>query len=114
MKPVAADVGDFAALREGGFVYVDKTAFLRRLVTSPETRLCIVSRPGGFGKSLALSAVKAAFSGRRELFEGLAFSQSPWAWTSLPVIDLRLGGVAGNAVFADDEKRPGHADGCEI
>ena len=50
-----------------------------------------ISRPRRFGKSLTVSAFKALFSGRRELFEGLAIDKTestnttrPWdiAWTN--------------------------------
>ena len=40
MKPLATNIADFETLRKAGQLYVDKTAYLHRLVTDP-------SRTGG-------------------------------------------------------------------
>ena len=71
MRPIATDTADFPSLRRDGKIYVDKTMFVHRLVGNPSSRLFFISRPRRFGKSLTLSVLKALFSGRRELFEGL-------------------------------------------
>ncbi len=42
--------------------YVDKTAFLEKLIDLPETSALLISRPRRFGKSLALSMVDYFFS----------------------------------------------------
>ncbi|MDR1971892.1 MAG: ATP-binding protein [Treponema sp.] len=63
-------IQDFAGLRTEGFVYVDKTPLIRRLVQ--EGRPYFLSRPRRFGKSLLLSTLKAYFEGKRELFEEIA------------------------------------------
>jgi len=46
--------------------------YIHRLVTDADTKLFFMSRPRRFGKSLTVSALKALFSGRRELFKGLS------------------------------------------
>ena len=71
MRPIATDTNDFPSLRRDGKIYVDKTEYLHRMVSDANTRLFFISRPRRFGKSLTLSVLKALFSGRRELFEGL-------------------------------------------
>ena len=74
MKPIATDTHDFPSLRRDGCIYVDKTMYVHRLVTTIGSKLFFVSRPRRFGKSLTVSAFKALFSGRRELFEASLFS----------------------------------------
>ena len=61
----------FEKIAKSSAVYVDKTGHLADLVGGP-ARVWFLSRPGRFGKSLTVSTLKALFSGRRELFEGLA------------------------------------------
>ena len=57
MQTIAQDITDFRELRELGFIYVDKTALLARLIDRQDTggKLYFVSRPRRFGKSLMLS-----------------------------------------------------------
>ena len=63
-------IQSFEPLRRDGLLYVDKTARLQELVT--DVRRCFLSRPRRFGKSLTLSTLEAMFSGKTELFKGLA------------------------------------------
>ncbi|MEL3907279.1 MAG: AAA family ATPase, partial [Treponema sp.] len=63
-------VQSFADLRDKGFIYVDKTAYIFRLIN--ESKVHFLSRPRRFGKSLFLSTLKAYFLGQKELFKGLA------------------------------------------
>ena len=62
---------DFPELLEGGFIYVDKTATLQRLIANRGAKFCFLARLRRFGKSLMLSTLKAIFQGHSELFEGL-------------------------------------------
>lgn len=57
---------DFATLRKGNMVYVDKTAYVYELTR--QNYNYFLSRPRRFGKSLLLSTIEAYFEGRRELF----------------------------------------------
>ncbi|MDR2028896.1 MAG: AAA family ATPase, partial [Treponema sp.] len=59
-------IQDFEDIRTGGYVYVDKTAYIYRLAT--EGKPYFLGRPRRFGKSLLLSTIKAYFQGKRELF----------------------------------------------
>ena len=63
-------VQSFDILRREGYLYVDKTARLLELVGT--SGRCFLSRPRRFGKSLTLSTLDAMFSGKAELFKGLA------------------------------------------
>ena len=72
MEKIATDSYSFEKLRRAGYVYVDKTDLLCRLVSETEGSQFFISRPRRFGKSLMLSTLKCLFEGRRELFRGLA------------------------------------------
>ena len=90
MRPLATDTHDFPKIRREGKIYVDKTMFMHRLVTDSNSNLFFVSRPRRFGKSLTISALKALFSGRRELFEGLAIDKADWKWEKYPIIHFEF------------------------
>ena len=94
LRPLATDTHDFPSMRRRGCIYVDKTAFIHRLVTDVNSRLFFVSRPRRFGKSLTISALKALFKGRRELFEGLAIAKTDWTWETYPVIHFEFNDLA--------------------
>ena len=66
-------VQSFVSLREGGFLYVDKTSYIYELAHG--SKQYFLSRPRRFGKSLFLSTLKAYWEGKRELFEGLAIEE---------------------------------------
>ena len=82
-------IQDFESLRKDGYLYVDKTEQVYRLVS--EGRYYFLSRPRRFGKSLLISTIKALFQGKRELFKGLAIDQKEdWDWAVHPVLHLDL------------------------
>ena len=92
LKPINETTYDFPELIEGGFIYVDKTAALQQLIANRGAKLCFISRPRRFGKSLMLSTLKAIFQGRRELFEGLAIAKTDYDWSDVyPVIHFDFG-----------------------
>lgn len=74
----------FPKLIEGGYTYVDKTAFVEMLVR--HEGYYFLSRPRRFGKSLLLSTLEAYFEGRKELFRGLALESADVDWTPSPVL----------------------------
>ena len=90
MRPIATDTHDFPSIRRDGKIYVDKTMFMHRLVSDPDAKLFFVSRPRRFGKSLTISALKALFSGRRDLFEELYIDKTDWKWETYPVIHFEF------------------------
>lgn len=81
-------VQNFEKLRESGYLYVDKTALLYRLVTHGS--YYFLSRPRRFGKSLLLSTLMAYFQGKKHLFNGLAIEQLEQKWQERPVFHLDL------------------------
>ncbi len=79
----------FRKIREGGYYYVDKTAFARRLVH--EGTHYFLSRPRRFGKSLFLDTLKELFEGSEPLFRGLSIHED-WDWGARwPVLRLSFG-----------------------
>lgn len=73
----------FSKMIEEGYVYVDKTNYIKPLLT--QGQYIFLSRPRRFGKSLLLSTLEAYFEGRRELFKGLAAVRMDLDWTPSPV-----------------------------
>jgi hypothetical protein len=82
---------DFKAIREEGFLYVDKTALIYRLVKT--SKYVFLSRPRRFGKSLLTSTLHYYFEGCKELFEGLAMESLEADWIQYPVLHFDLGQV---------------------
>ncbi|MBQ9178287.1 MAG: ATP-binding protein [Prevotella sp.] len=81
-------IQNFEEVRSGNYVYVDKTAMIYKLAT--EGKYYFLSRPRRFGKSLLLSTFESYFSGRKELFEGLAISSMEHEWTEYPILHMDL------------------------
>ena len=79
---------NFQGLREDGYVYVDKTAFVYELAQSG--KYYFLSRPRRFGKSLFLSTLEAYYLGKKELFKGLALERLEKDWKVYPVLHLDL------------------------
>ncbi|MDR2472169.1 MAG: AAA family ATPase, partial [Tannerella sp.] len=70
-KPRKLPIGiqTFEKIREGNYVYVDKTEYLVILIDNGV--IYFYARPRRFGKSLTVSTFDAMFSGKKELFKGL-------------------------------------------
>ena len=81
-------IQNFQSLREDGYAYVDKTAFVYELAQSG--KYYFLSRPRRFGKSLFLSTLEAYYQGKKELFKGLALEQLEKDWKTYPVLHLDL------------------------
>ena len=83
-------IQDFEKIRKGGYVYVDKTEQIYKMAETGG--YCFLSRPRRFGKSLLVSTMEAYFSGRKELFDGLAIAELEKDWTKYPVLRFDLSG----------------------
>ena len=81
-------IQNFEKLRRGGFVYVDKTALIHRLVSTGV--YYFFARPHRFGKSLMISTLESYFEGRKDLFEGLAIEGLEKEWNVHPVFHMDL------------------------
>ncbi len=90
MKEIATSVFDFESLISTNQMYVDKTRYVWKIVSSGEKSF-FLSRPRRFGKSLLLSTFKAFFQGKKHLFKGLEIERlAPDVWETYPVIHLDL------------------------
>ena len=79
----------FRKLREQNCYYVDKTAYIERLLAGGTHYF--LSRPRRFGKSLFLDTLKELFEGSEELFAGLHIHEG-WEWSERhPVVRLDFG-----------------------
>ena len=87
-------VQGFVGLRSDGYLYVDKTEYINKLVQSGKQ--FFLSRPRRFGKSLLISTLKAYWEGKQELFKGLAISgleaDRENAWKEYPVFRFDFNG----------------------
>ncbi len=85
----------FENLIREAYYYVDKTHYVHHLTS--QGKYYFLSRPRRFGKSLFLSTIKAAYQGKKELFQGLYLEES-WDWdTAHPVVHISFGsGVVRN------------------
>ncbi len=89
LRNLPIGIQNFESLRNDGYLYVDKTEQIYRLVTTG--RYYFISRPRRFGKSLLMSTIHSFFSGRKDLFEGLAVASKPdVTWEKHPVLHLDL------------------------
>ena len=59
-------IQNFKDLRNGGYVYVDKTDKIYNLVSTG--KYYFLSRPRRFGKSLLVSTMEVYFQGKSDLF----------------------------------------------
>ncbi|MDR1631781.1 MAG: ATP-binding protein [Dysgonamonadaceae bacterium] len=81
-------IQDFEKLRTGNNIYVDKTAYIYKLLQSDAPYF--LGRPRRFGKSLFLSTLNAYFLGKKELFEGLAIAELEREWVEYPVLHIDM------------------------
>ncbi len=87
---ITSSLYTFENMRNGNYLYVDKTEYLWRLIRQPRS-MFFFSRPRRFGKSLTISTLKAIFQGKKELFKDLYIENRPYDWKAYPVIHLDMG-----------------------
>ena len=84
-------IQSFDQIIEDGYVYVDKTDLVYKLVK--EGKIYFLSRPRRFGKSLLISTLKSYFQGKKDLFKGLAIDKLETEWSEYPVFHIDFNGV---------------------
>lgn len=77
---------DFGEIRNGNYVYVDKTVYIAKLLEG--SKYYFLGRPRRFGKSLFVSTLEYFFKGEKELFKGLAIDSYDWNWAEYPVFHI--------------------------
>lgn len=88
MKKFPIGIQNFSRIRNEGFLYIDKTMIIHKMITQGVAYF--LSRPRRFGKSLLVSTLEALFLGKRELFSGLWIDSCDYNWTEYPVIRLDI------------------------
>ena len=89
-------IQSFEQVREGKYVYVDKTELVYQLTHSYQN--VFLSRPRRFGKTLLVSTLEAYFQGRKELFEGLRMAELETEWKAYPVLRFDMSGATVGTV----------------
>jgi Holliday junction resolvase-like predicted endonuclease len=86
MQKLPIGIQTFSDIRQGNYIYIDKTKETYELIES--YRYSFLSRPRRFGKSLFLDTLRNIFEGNKELFEGL-YIYDKWDWSNTyPVITI--------------------------
>ncbi|MCH3918165.1 MAG: ATP-binding protein [Spirochaetia bacterium] len=85
-RKMPVGIQSFEDLIKNGYVYVDKTSYIWKLIQDDNPYF--LSRPRRFGKSLLLSTLEAYFLGKRELFDGLSIATQEKDWITYPVLHL--------------------------
>lgn len=87
-RKLPVGIQSFKKLREDNCLYVDKTALVWQLASTPTPYF--LSRPRRFGKSLLISTFESYFQGHKDLFKGLAIEKLETEWNKHPVLHLDL------------------------
>ena len=91
LKLYPVGIQTFERIRKENKLYIDKTEYIYRMTHSGGCYF-FLGRPRRFGKSLLVSTFDSYFSGKKELFEGLAIEQLEKDWTTYPVLHFDLSG----------------------
>lgn len=66
LQKLPIGIQTFSEIIEEDYLYIDKTEYIYRLITSG--KYFFLSRPRRSGKSLTLSTIKFIYLGQREIF----------------------------------------------
>ena len=91
LKKCPIGIQTFEKLIEMNYLYVDKTDLVYELANG-DSQYVFLSRPRRFGKSLLASTLHCYFTGRKELFKGLAIETLETEWTQYPVLHFDMSG----------------------
>lgn len=75
LRKYPVGIQSFESIRMDGYIYVDKTPLIYKMIT--EGCPYFLNRPRRFGKSLLCSTLEAVFQGRRELFAKSSMTTPP-------------------------------------
>ena len=88
LKKCPLGVQTFSEVREGDYIYIDKTDMVYRMTQS--FKYVFLNRPRRFGKSLLVSTLHSYFAGKKELFKGLAIERLETEWAEHPVLHFDM------------------------
>ncbi len=96
MRKYPIGLQSFREIREGEFVYIDKTEKIHQMVNYG--KYYFLSRPRRFGKSLLLDTISELFNGSEELFKGL-YIHDKWDWSNQsPVIRISFSNIGTGTI----------------
>ena len=88
LKKCPLGIQTFEKVISEDLLYVDKTQYIYSLA---QNYSCVfLSRPRRFGKSLLASTLHSYFSGKKELFKGLAIEKLETEWAEHPVLHFDM------------------------
>ena len=100
-KKLPIGIENFEKIRTEDFYYIDKTGFIRDLLTN-WGEVNLFTRPRRFGKSLNMDMLKQFFEigGNKEIFDGLEISKETQLCETymgkFPVVSVSLKGIAAD------------------
>src|SRR5579862_8950337 len=86
----------FSAIRQAGYLYVDKTEYAYNLITQGDRYF--LSRPRRFGKSLLVSTLQEILEANKPLFKDLWIEKSDYHWHKHGVITLDFSKIEASSV----------------
>ena len=91
LKLYPVGIQTFERIRKEDKLYIDKTEYIYRM-THGGGCYFFLGRPRRFGKSLLVSTFESYFSGKKDLFKGLAIEKMEKDWTEYPVLHFDMSG----------------------
>ncbi|PIE81250.1 MAG: AAA family ATPase, partial [Candidatus Delongbacteria bacterium] len=99
MKKLGLGIQELSKLRKDGYIYVDKTEIIYKLITTGS--YYFLSRPRRFGKSLLVNTMEEIFNGNKELFKE-TWIYDKWNFEEkFPVIKIDFSKLDYNEVGLD-------------
>ena len=89
LKRCPIGIQTFEEIINKDYLYIDKTEYVYRMAHGA-SKYCFLSRPRRFGKSLLASTLHSYFTGKKELFKGLAIEKLETEWTEYPVLHFDM------------------------
>lgn len=91
LKLYPIGIQTFEEIIKNNLLYIDKTEYIFRM-THTSGKYFFLRRPRRFGKSLLVSTFDSYFSGKKDLFAGLAIEKLEKDWTEYPVLHFDMSG----------------------
>jgi len=101
MLKLPIDISTFSELRTSGYLYVDKTEYVYKMITGG--RRFFLSRPRRFGKSLFVSTLYETLKANTSLFKDLWIGHSDYPWKEYGIIKLDFSAVASDDIITFKE-----------
>ncbi|MCB1081555.1 MAG: ATP-binding protein [Chlamydiia bacterium] len=92
MKKLPIGIQSFRSLIKGDYLYVDKTAYAEKLISSG--KYYFIARPRRFGKSLFVNTLHAILSGDKELFKSCSIYSSGYSFEKHPILHFDFTQIA--------------------